>query len=172
MLLGVRPSVHVLDALITPHLVLIDEKAKPGATAYSAARLPPVPDQLAGWLGRWEKHRQWITKAAGLTGDLPAFFMIDMQGQQQWRPACIEDLTPADWPIVDNGGRHAWRTGTAASGLPGLLAERALGHWGLGAEPGMSGSFCALSDWSSRWQAANRYTRKLALPDPFGGRYE
>ena len=172
LLLGVRPSVHVLDALITPHLVLIDEKAKPGATAYSAARLPPVPDQLAGWLGRWEKHRQWITKAAGLTGDTPAFFMIDVHGQQRWHPAGLKDLTPADWPIVDNGGRHAWRTGTAASGLPGLLAERALGHWGLGGEPGMSGSFSEPSDRSNHWLAADWYTRKLELPDPFGGRYE
>lgn len=163
--LGVRPSVHALEGVVASlGIAIVDEKAKPGAATRSAARIVPLPKPLDAWALKWRVHREWIIQRCGLEGELPPFFRVDASGD--WRPAAVADLIPTAWPLVRNGARHAWRTGVARAGMPGRSAERALGHWGLGGEPGMCGSFA--SPLAPDAWAAAVYLRALHLPDPWG----
>ena len=163
--LGVRPSVRALEGVVASlGIAIVDEKAKPGAATRSAARIVQLPKPLGAWALKWSAHREWIIQMCSLEGELPPFFCVEASGH--WRPATVTDLAPTRWPLVRNGARHAWRTGVARAGMPGRSAERALGHWGLGGEPGMSGSFA--SPLAPDAWAAAVYLRALHLPDPWG----
>jgi len=163
--LGVRPSVHALEGVVASlGIAIVDEKAKPGAATRSAARIVPLSAPLDAWALKWSAHRKWIIQMCGLEGELPPFFCAE--ANKHWRPAMLADLTPNAWPLVRNGARHAWRTGVARAGMPGRSAERTLGHWGLGGEPGMGGSFA--SPLAPDAWAAAMYLRALHLPDPWG----